>query len=453
MKKNRIIAAAMAAAAMAMASCTEEKTDKPAAAQPAEQPAASAAEAPAATPAPAAAPAQAPAAAPAPAMPLGSIKSIDDAIAVIKNKDAIEGLEKLKAGEQDINTSIYSVLSPITFAVQQKNRDMVAFFLSLGADVNGVATDCKYSSNTMVMAAAVGDQALVRELVKAGADINLATASDTPFTSAASGQDIEMMKTLVELGADPKAADPKGRTALMVGLRRNGISMGKIDFKGVADYLIDTCGIDPNAKDKDGMTALMHACVFLSVDELEYLISKGADPTAKTEKQEGLVYFITKSGDPAKALDQLKALEKYNLDFNNGTNEKDITPLYNVISSSMKCKASLPLLEYMVEHGSRTDVVWGTCGYPTLYVAAGNNIADGPELLQYLLDKKVGDVNEVNRYGTTALMNVRKPCMVEPLIKAGADPTIKDKDGKTAYQLKSKDAKLKAAFEAAGVTE
>ncbi|MDO5451405.1 MAG: hypothetical protein Q4F30_11005, partial [Akkermansia sp.] len=201
MKKNRIIAAAMAAAAMAMASCTEEKTDKPAAAQPAEQPAASAAEAPAATPAPAAAPAQAPAAAPAPAMPLGSIKSIDDAIAVIKNKDAIEGLEKLKAGEQDINTSIYSVLSPITFAVQQKNRDMVAFFLSLGADVNGVATDCKYSSNTMVMAAAVGDQALVRELVKAGADINLATASDTPFTSAASGQDIEMMKTLVELGA------------------------------------------------------------------------------------------------------------------------------------------------------------------------------------------------------------------------------------------------------------
>lgn len=387
------------------------------------------------------------------AMPLGSIKTMDEAIAALPKPEVKKGLEKIKNGEQGINTCVYGVYTPIAYAASMGNRDAVAFFLSQGADVNGVDPENKFSVGTLTMAVSANKPELVKELVQARADVNLLAGTDTPFIRAASAQNMEMMKLLIELGADPKAVDNEGRTALMMGLRRNGISVGKIDFNIMTDYLIDTCGIDPNASDKKGMTALMHACVFLTVEQMEHLIAKGADPTAKTQKQEGLVFFIVKSGTPAKALEQLKALEKYKLDFNNGTNEKDIMPLYNVISSNMKCKEALPLLQYMVEHGSRTDLVWGTCGYPTLYAAAGNNIADGPELLQYLLDKKVGDVNEVNKYGTTALMNVKKPCMIAPLLKAGADPTIKNKQGKTAYQLAEKNPKLKEAFEAAGVKE
>lgn len=392
------------------------------------------------------------AAATAAAMPLGSVKTMDDALAAIKKKDVAKAFEKVKSGEVGINTCFYGVYTPLSYAASIGNRDLVAFFLSQGADVNGVDAQKSNSVGSVTMAVSANKPELVKELVKAGANVNLLAGYEPPFVRAAMAQNIPMMKLLIELGADPKGVDKEGRTALMMGMRRNGITLGGEDFLGVADYLIDTCGLDPNAKDDKGQTAIMHACIFLSPEQLMKFIAKGADPTVKTPKEEGLVAFIVKSGTPKEALEQLKLLEKYNLDFNNGSNVKAPTPLYSVVCTNMKCKDSLPLVQYMVEHGARTDIGWGAAGYPLLYGAAGNNVADSADLLQFLLDRKVGDVNELSKQGITALMNVKKPCMVEPLLKAGADPAIKDKQGKTAY-MRARDAKMKAAFEAAGVKE
>lgn len=391
-------------------------------------------------------------AATAAAMPLGSVKTMDDALAVIKKKDVAKAFEKVKSGEVGINSCFYGVYTPLSYAASIGNSDLVAFFLSQGADVNGVDAQKPNSVGSVTMAVSANKPELVTALVKAGANVNLLAGTETPFIRAAMAQNIPMMKVLVELGADPKGVDKEGRTALMMGMRRNGITLGGEDFLGVADYLIDTCGLDPNAKDDKGQTAIMHACIFLSPEQLVKFIAKGADPTVKTPKEEGLVAFIVKSGTPKEALEQLKLLEKYNLDFNNGSNVKSPTPLYSVVCTNMKCKDSLPLVQYMVEHGARTDIGWGSAGYPLLYGAAGNNVADSADLLQFLLDKKVGDVNELSKQGVTALMNVKKPCMVEPLLKAGADPTLKDKQGKTAY-MRARDAKVKAAFEAAGIKE
>lgn len=461
MKINHLLSIALCGSALFVTACDDEKPKTTPEAPATESPAAPAATAPAATAAETpAAPAAAPAAA-APKMKLGSITSYDDAIAAYTKKDSklADVLTKIKNGEADINAAYSGSHTPISSAAAKLNRDLVAFLLSKGADINGQDPNAKNPTVTPLNAAVDNgaSEEFVKELVAAGADVNLPSYSDqtTPFITAASTHNIPMMKLLVSLGADTKAVTKEGRNALFFGLRLNGISIGKPDYKVMMDYLIDECGLDVNHKDKDGRTPLLWVITFLSVDEMQYFISKGADPLAKTNRQEGLVHFAAHTGMPEKALEQLKALESYQLDFNNGDNVKDMTPLYNLISGNAKCTASLPLLDYLITHGTRTDVVWGTCKYPIIYVAAGNNIADSPALLQYLIDKGIGDVNEpVESSGTTPLMNVRKPCMVEVLIKAGADPKATNKKGETAYQILSKrDAKLKEALEAAGVTE
>lgn len=467
MKMTHLLSVALCSGAVVLAACDDKK---PAEQPPAETPAtpAAAPETPAATeaaPAPAAAApaaaAPAPAAAPAAKMALGSIKSYDDAIAAYTQKDSklVAALKKIKEGQADVNAQYYGVYNPMGTAAAKGDRDLVAFLLSQGADINGQDPNAKYPTST-TMAAAVGggncSEAFLKELVAAGADINMPSASEqtTPFIVAASRHDIPMMKALIAMGADPKAVTKEGRNALFFALRLNGISIGKPDYKVLADYLVDEVGLDINAADKDGRTPLLWCIPFLEVEEMQYLIKKGADPLAKTARQEGIVHCAVQTGTPAKALEQLKALEGYAIDFNNGDNAKDPTPLHKILGSSMNCSDALPLLDYLVKHGTRTDVVWGTCSYPILYVAAGNNIADSPALLQYLIDNGIGDVNEAAPGGTTPLMNVRKPCMIEVLLKAGADPKLTNKRGETAYQILSKrDAKLKEALEAAGVTE
>lgn len=407
------------------------------------------------------------------AMPLGDIKSYDDAIAAIKESraygsgDAAAGLERVKNGEQGINTCVFRTMNPVAYAADLGNRDMVAFFLSQGADVNGVDPENEKSSCSLVRAIESVEKAeklvqekkheggLVKELLMAGADVSLKAGEKyTPLELTAVKQKLPEMKMLVEYGADPKAVDEKGGTLLMRAVWPSSYFSSRSDYIGVMDYLIDTCGLDPNAKNNAGETAIMRACGRLNVEEIQHLIAKGADPAAKANDQTALPCFVAwECRDKAKALEILKSLEKYNLDFSVSPDPKASHPLLLVVQSANNAKEALPLIAYMMEHGTRAEGTVDSQKNTLLHIAVGNGFIDGPEVLQFLLDKKVADVNAINAWGDTALMKVKSPCLVEPLVKAGASPALKNKSGKTAYRIASGNPKLKAAFEAAGVTE
>ena len=137
---------------------------------------------------------------------------------------------------------------------------------------------------------------LARKLVKAGADVNARQKKEpkdgnrnlqnrlgaTPFLLAAKSNDVSLMRTLLELGADPKLKTNNGTTPLMVaagvGIWAPGENPGTHDEALAAVTLALEVGAgDVNAIDDNGDTAI-HGAVYRggAVTVIQLLADKGA---------------------------------------------------------------------------------------------------------------------------------------------------------------------------------
>jgi len=108
-------------------------------------------------------------------------------------------------------------------------------------------------------------------------------AGATAFWRSAQAVDIPAMRLLVNAGADAKLPTFEGVTPLMVaaglGWATNFSRNAPNAWMDAVKYCVDL-GLDVNAKSRKGYTAL-HGTAFLGNNELiQYLIDKGADPTA-----------------------------------------------------------------------------------------------------------------------------------------------------------------------------
>lgn len=132
----------------------------------------------------------------------------------------------------------------------------------------------------------------VRELVARGANVNqrlergssgrgkLGRQGATPLMMAAVTADLPLIKTLVELGADPTIPNEENATALLaaagVGTLAPGEEAGtEAEVLECLTYLLDR-GLDVNAKDVHGETA-MHGAAYKSLPQVvAYLAKHGA---------------------------------------------------------------------------------------------------------------------------------------------------------------------------------
>ncbi len=135
----------------------------------------------------------------------------------------------------------------------------------------------------------------VRELVGRGADVNLrltrgasgrgilSKVGATPFLMAAATADVPLMRTLIELGADPRITNAENSTPLMaaagVGCRAPGEEAGTEEEVLEALELILKLGGDVNAVDDNGETA-MHGAAYKSLPNVVQFL---ADNSAKIE--------------------------------------------------------------------------------------------------------------------------------------------------------------------------
>jgi ankyrin repeat protein len=135
----------------------------------------------------------------------------------------------------------------------------------------------------------------VRQLVLHGADVNLPLkrgasgrgilnkTGATPFLLACVTADVPLMRTLLELGANPLLANADHCTPLMaaagVGTRAPGEEAGTEDEALEAVALTIQLGNDINAVDKNGETA-MHGAAYKSLPKVVQLL---ADRGAKVE--------------------------------------------------------------------------------------------------------------------------------------------------------------------------
>ncbi|HTB11005.1 MAG TPA: ankyrin repeat domain-containing protein [Bryobacteraceae bacterium] len=156
---------------------------------------------------------------------------------------------------------------PITSQENITHLEMMKALIAKGADVN----------------AKLGKKIWVRSFGdRSWAD----PVGATPFWRAAQSDDVPAMKLLVAAGADPKIATAGGDTALMVaaglGWAPNNTTVVPDSWKAAVEYCMEL-GLDVNAVDAKGYTA-MHGVAFRGDNDLvKFLVAKGAKTDVKTK--------------------------------------------------------------------------------------------------------------------------------------------------------------------------
>ena len=162
----------------------------------------------------------------------------------------------------------------------------------------------------LMNAVSKGDMKALEKLIKDDTDLNKQYDKITPLNLAAARNDKEMVKFLVEKGADINLEDGYGYTPLIIAIKYRNIGLAKniIDLKpdlnaicsATGDtpltYLVnankyaDLCyymiknGADINKKNKEGNTPLMIAAASYNYAIVGVLVNMGADYNIKNKE-------------------------------------------------------------------------------------------------------------------------------------------------------------------------
>jgi len=164
----------------------------------------------------------------------------------------------------DIHAKDHSGYTPLHWTVIMANKELTELILAKGADVNARGK----AGETPLDFAIYGGKAIGKLLVEKGAEVS-------SLQSAAFIGDLAKLKTFLDEGVDVNAKNAVGVTALHA-----AASGGR---KEVAEFLI-VKGADINASVRNGQTPLHWAARSGSGEVVELLIDKGADVHAKDKR-------------------------------------------------------------------------------------------------------------------------------------------------------------------------
>ena len=214
----------------------------------------------------------------------------------------------VEAGAKVNQTSEYG-WTPLLTAVNNRNYQLALYLLDHGADPNlankggwtplYIATDNRNieGGDYPVPKPDIDHLVIIRALLDKGANVNAVVKENTltrtiftmqwffesgasAFVRAAQSSDTELMKLLLERGADPKIRTDYGDTALTLA---GGIGWvdgvtyersAKENLEAVR-MLLDL-GLDPNASNSEGRTPLMGAALKGRNDVVQLLVDRGA---------------------------------------------------------------------------------------------------------------------------------------------------------------------------------
>jgi ankyrin repeat protein len=205
----------------------------------------------------------------------------------------------------DVNTvSKQGHTALLLAAMSDGSAPILRLLIAKGANVKAVDNN---KFNGLLNASFANDLESVHIFLDAGLDVNSKDISgNTPLMNAAGRGNLAMAKLLLAKGADVKAVSNEKSG----GMVKNGpIGLGKFTALNLASTygpaeLVKTlldAGADINEKDIRGMTPLMYA---ISTDRqdaalIKILLARGADVNAKSVAGETAADWARKSGAPA----------------------------------------------------------------------------------------------------------------------------------------------------------
>ena len=214
-------------------------------------------------------------------------------------------------GGADVNQPGADNTSPLLIAIVNGHYDIASMLLQHGAnpniaDENGrsplyAAIDLRNQQWSQAPAPVLPQpvhMAMIQKLVAAGADLSIKLTgkighrgsfdmrwSDmkgaTPLLRAAWNGDIEVMRLLLEHGADPKAATDRNETALLL-LAGAGWPLGQgyirtdEEIMAALELLVDNLHQDVNAATTEGITPVLCAIFKGTNNVVQYLVEHGA---------------------------------------------------------------------------------------------------------------------------------------------------------------------------------
>ena len=276
---------------------------------------------------------------------------------------------------------------------------MVTDALDHGANVNAVTRTSNSGNTSLHIITQVGRPAdnakllpIVTLLLSRGANPNIQNRDGTtPLMFATTSENIETMKLLLDAGADANLRHNSGQTAL--NMARD------IPFA-------------------DGVTLLEGR---MQVSEPVVPVPPGPDSSNKE------LLLAARRGE----LDKVKELLDGGADVNYWDSETYMTPLMNAAVGE-----HLDIVNELIANGADLTMT-DRNGATTLHLAASYGHID---ILRTIIDALGQDLNAQDGYGRTALHKAAEGGIVNSvilLLQRGADPTIQDTDGNTAYDLAS----------------
>jgi len=310
---------------------------------------------------------------------------------------------------------------PLCRAVDKNNTAIAEYLIDHGANVNvevprGWTALCETInvSNSSKMAGL---------LITRGADIN--AGYWPPITSSVREKRIDLLKFLIQRGADVNNTDNWGYTPLYFAVHNDDL-----------DYLkaLIAHGAELDTKHPGGETALMSGAFTGRTEAVKLLLEAGADINAKNDRGQTALHvpldIRTSNSDCLQyqlPTDTIELLLAKGADVNL-KDEDGRTPLHLAAES-----ADGDIVKLLLDKGAKIDEKDDESGFTALHYAARLGNKDAAELLI----ARGADVNAKDKQGHTPLCvaDNHDYKVAELLINKGADSAIRTESHRTLLQL------------------
>jgi ankyrin repeat protein len=182
--------------------------------------------------------------------------------------DDADAAKRLLGVGARVNTADDHGVTPLARACENASEEMVGRLLEAGADPNAAQVN---GLTPLMTAARTGNVDIVRALLLSGADMNAATAvtQETALTWAVAARRVEMVRLLVDNGADVHPNSGQAFSPLMAAARNGDIESATV---------LLAAGARVNERAADGTHPLPYAIVVGESAFAHFLLEQGADP-------------------------------------------------------------------------------------------------------------------------------------------------------------------------------